>query len=179
MINGVSYYYSGSTYRSVLDRFWTEMKRSAALTIAHRHKKRSVKWTKQRYGKEIKVINPKTKKEHVLFMPKVGEHRFRSGEIRSMLAQVTGNYLPITLNAIVSVKELDCCIPGCTLKAQAWHHIRHRKKIKGNDLQRKITAYTAKQVPLCHDHHVQVHSGKYDGPSIRKMPGYTPSEFDK
>jgi hypothetical protein len=40
VIRGVAYYYSGSTYRSVLDRFYSTMKRSAALTLAHMHKKR-------------------------------------------------------------------------------------------------------------------------------------------
>jgi hypothetical protein len=33
-------------------------------------------------------------------------------------------------------------------------------------------------VPLCLSHHQLVHSGKYDGPSIRKLPGYTPSDFN-
>jgi hypothetical protein len=33
-------------------------------------------------------------------------------------------------------------------------------------------------VPLCLSHHKLVHNGKYDGPSIRKLPGYMPSDFN-
>jgi hypothetical protein len=82
------------------------------------------------------------------------------------------------LTAIVSAKELSCSITNCGRMAEEWHHIRHRKKIKGDDKQRKISAYTAKQIPLCLFHHNQVHSGKYDGPSLRKLKGYVPADFD-
>jgi hypothetical protein len=87
--------------------------------------------------------------------------------------------LPITLTAVCSASELDCAIPNCTLKASEWHHIKHRKRIKGNQRQKSLYAYTAKQIPLCKSHHLLVHSGKYDGPSLRKLPGYTPSDFDR
>jgi hypothetical protein len=43
VVRGIQYYYSCSTYRSVLNRFWHNLKRSAALTIAHKNKKRSAK----------------------------------------------------------------------------------------------------------------------------------------
>lgn len=43
IIRGIIYYYSGSTYRSSLDRFWHAMRKSAALTLAHKFKKRSAK----------------------------------------------------------------------------------------------------------------------------------------
>lgn len=111
-------------------------------------------------------------------MPTVGEHKFRDGQLNYMLTIPKGVSLPITLNAICSAEELDCAIPNCTLKAKEWHHIKHRKRIKGNSLQRSINAYVAKRIPLCLNHHNLIHSGKYDGPSIRKLPGYTPSDFD-
>jgi len=57
--------------------------------------------------------------------------------------------------------------------------VKHRKRIKGSHSQRAIYAYTAKQIPLCKNHHLLVHAGKYDGPSLRKLPGYTPSDFDR
>jgi hypothetical protein len=62
--------------------------------------------------------------------------------------------------------------------AAEWHYIRHRKKIRGPEGKRAISAYFAKQIPLCLAHHRLVHSGKYDGPSLRKLKGYTPSDFD-
>jgi len=95
-----------------------------------------------------------------------------------MLINPKGVPLPITLSAIISASELNCAIPNCTLKATEWHHVKHRKRIKGDHRQRTIYAYTAKQIPLCNNHHSLVHNGKYDGPSIRKLPGYTSSDFD-
>lgn len=179
VIRGIQNYYSASTYRSVLDRFWHTMRRSAALTLAHRHKKRSAKWAFSRFGTELTVTNPKNGKVINMLMPKVGEKiKFGTGQLNYMLAIPKGISIPISLTAICSAKELKCAIPNCTLQAEHWHHIKHRKKIKGNSIQRAIYAYTAKQIPLCANHHKLVHAGKYDGPSLRKMHGYIPSNFD-
>ena len=178
VIRGIQYYYSGSTYRSSLDRFWHTMKRSAALTLAHKSKKRSAKWALTKFGSELKVVHPINGKEIKLLMPTVGEHKFNAGELNYMLVVPKGVTLPITLNAICSAAELKCAIPNCTQMAKEWHHVKHRKRIKGKVLQRSINAYTAKQIPLCLDHHHLIHNGKYDGPSIRKLPGYTPSDFN-
>lgn len=179
VIRGIQYYYSCSTYRNVLNRFWHTMRRSAALTLAHKHKKRSAKWSFSNFGNELTVTNPKTGKKTKLLMPKSGDKiKFNDGQINYMLAVPKGVSIPITLNVICSVSDLDCVIPNCTLKANHWHHIKHRKRIKGSNIQKAIYAYTAKQIPLCSTHYNLVHSGKYDGPSLRKLPGYTPSDFD-
>ena len=95
-----------------------------------------------------------------------------------MLVTPLGAPVPVTLNAVCSAEELDCAIPNCTLKAGAWHHIRHRKHIKGSERKKSISSYFAKQIPLCKSHHDLVHAGKYDGPSLRKLLGYIPSSFD-
>lgn len=39
---GIKNYYSGSTQQSVLSRFYFALRKSAALTLSHRHKKKSV-----------------------------------------------------------------------------------------------------------------------------------------
>lgn len=177
VIRGVAYYYSGSTYRSVLDRFYTAMKRSAALTLAHMHKKRNAKWAFDKYGHELKVIS-KTGKVISLLRPKIGHHSFRDGDLQYALAIPTGVPIPTTLTAICSANELNCAIPNCTLKASQWYYVRHRKRIKGSLYQRKISAYCVKQIPICLNHYQLIHSGKYDGPSIRKLLGYTPGDFN-
>ena len=179
VIRGIQNYYSASTYRSILDRFWYTMRRSAALTLAHRHKKRSAKWAFSRFGTELNVTNPKNGKMTKMLMPKVdGNLKFGTGQLNYMLAIPKGVSIPISLTAICSAKELKCAIPNCTLQAEHWYSIKHRKRVKGNSIQRAIYAHTAKQIPLCANHHKLVHAGKYDGPSLRKMHGYTPSNFD-
>ena len=52
-----------------------------------------------------------------------------------------------------------------------------KKKIKGTERKKIITAYTAKQIPVCKAHHTLIHNGKYDGPSLKKLRGYTPNDF--
>lgn len=112
-------------------------------------------------------------------MPKAsGKVNFKAMSLNEMLVQVSGVPLPQTLTAVASVHELDCCIDNCPNKAEHWHHIKHRKRIKGTDRQRQIAAYTAKQIPVCKKHHVLIHNGKYDGPSLRKMKGYVPNDFE-
>lgn len=179
VVRGIKYYYSCSTYRSVLSKFWHSLKRSAALTIAHKNKKRIAKWAFEKYGKNLKITNRKGDKTISFEIPTVGgEIKFSNGDICYMLAIPKGVHTPITLAAVASASELDCAIPNCILKASEWHHIKHRKRIKGNQKQRAIYAYTAKQIPLCKNHHNLVHFGKYDGLSLRKLRGYTPSDFE-
>jgi len=180
VIRGIYYYYSCSTYRSILDRFWHALKRSAALTLAHKNKKRSAKWAFDKYGSDLTVPNKKGDKKVTFLLPKSGDEiKFGAGNLNYMMAIPKGTSLPITLAAVCSASELDCAVPNCTLKASEWHHIRHRKRIKGNHVERSIYAYTAKQIPLCKNHHSIVHAGKYDGPSLRKLQGYTPNDFDE
>jgi len=114
----------------------------------------------------------------VLLMPKAQKAKWGGNNIKDMLVNIVGSPIPITLTAVCSAKELDCAIPNCTIKSSAWHHIKHRKKYKGNHINKAILSYTAKQIPLCKDHHTAVHNGTYGGPSLRKLIGYSPSDFD-
>lgn len=95
-----------------------------------------------------------------------------------VLPVIQGVPVPKSLNIICSASELPCAVPGCPNQAEHWHHVKHQKKIKGKDHQKHVLALTAKQIPICKPHHHLIHSGKYDGPSLRKMKGYTPSDFD-
>jgi len=180
VVRGIKNYYSCSTYRSVLDRFWHTLKRSAALTIAHKYKKRNAKWSFNKFGSGLTVTNKKGDKTVSFLIPTVRDSKikFGNGRLNDMLVNPKGVPLPITLSAVISASGLDCAIPNCTLKAKEWHHVKHRKRIKGNHRLKSINAYTTKQIPLCGNHHLLIHNGKYDGPSIRKLRGYTPTDFN-
>jgi Type II intron maturase len=177
-------YYSGSTQQSALSKFYYALKKSASLTIAHRNSKRNANWTFKKYGKDM-VIKTTTKdgKENVveLFVPKAQKvkwHDSTKGQLENVLVVPIGVPIPQTLSVVCSAKDLPCAIPNCPNKASEWHYIKHRKQIKGAELQKKITAYTAKQIAVCTKHHQLIHNGKYDGPSLRKLRGYTLSDFD-
>ena len=184
VLRGIANYYSGSTQQLVLSRLYYALKKSASLTIAHRNSKRNANWTLKKYGKDM-VIKTTTKdgKEKVveLFMPKAQKvkwHDSAKGQLENVLVVPSGVSIPQTLSVVCTAKDLPCAIPNCPNRASEWHHIKHRKRVKGTELQKKITAYTAKQIVVCTKHNQLIHNGKYNGPSLRKLKGYTPSDFD-
>jgi group II intron reverse transcriptase/maturase len=184
VLRGIANYYSGSTQQSVLNRLYYALKKSASLTIAHRNSKKYANWTLKKYGKDmvIKTITKDEKEKIVkLFMPKTQKmkwHNSPKGQLNNVLVVPTGVPNLKTLNVVCSAKNLPCAIPNCPNKANDWHHIKHRKRIKGTELQKKITAYIAKQIALCKKHYLLIHNGMYDGPSLRKLKGYSPRDFD-
>lgn len=184
VFRNIANYYSGSTQQSVLSKLYYALKKSASLTIAHRNSKKNANWTFKKYGKDIVIkTTAKDGKEKVvtLCVPKAQKikwHDSTKGQLENVLVVPIGVPIPQTLNFVCSAKDLPCAIPNCPNRASEWHHIKHRKRIKGAELQKKITAYTAKQVAVCMKHHQLIHNGKYDGPSLRKLKGYTLSDFD-
>jgi hypothetical protein len=179
VVRGVSNYYSGVTHQGALNQLYHLFRRSALLTIAHRHKQKTAKWAENKFTKDIIINHPKKEGKSISFdIPKAQPQRWSSQFINWMLVKPQGIPLPTTLAAIVSASELKCAIPNCPNQAEEWHHIKHRKKYKGSAMERTINSYTSKQIPLCKKHHNQITFGKYDGPSLRKLKGYTPSNFD-
>ena len=53
VIRGIANYYCGTEYPSALYELWELFRRSLALTLAHRHKKRLAKSSFQKWGKEL------------------------------------------------------------------------------------------------------------------------------
>jgi hypothetical protein len=120
--------------------------------------------------KLLNFLYRKHKKLNGIILPKVN--------FENVLVVPAGIPIPQTLSVVCSVKELPCAIPHCPNKGSEWHHIKHRKRIKGPERHKKITAYTAKQIAVCTKHHQLINNGEYDGPSLRKLKGYTLSYFD-
>jgi hypothetical protein len=178
VIRGVENYYSGVTQKNALGRFWHIIKRSAALTLAHKFNKKNVSWAFHKFGKNLMVINPKNGKEIYLRIPQISVRKFQGGELSHLFSIFHGFSVPIALNTIRSAEELDCAIPNCTLKASRWYYIKHRKCLKSFNYKKAISSYFAKQIPLCKSHYKLVHIGLYDGPSLRKLPGYIPRGFN-
>lgn len=56
VMRGIANYYCGTEYPSALNELWHLLKRSLALTLAHRHKKRSAKAAFQKWGRDRKSV---------------------------------------------------------------------------------------------------------------------------
>lgn len=186
VIRGLNNYYSGSQRRSDLYNFFYDLRRSAALTLGHRHKKPYATWAYNKYGKDLTVIwtNKGGEKRSIsLLLPKVetGKNRWnvKGEELWKALKVPSGTKLPETLGAITSVKELTCSVTNCPNPAEHWHHIKHRKNRKTDSISSVMKTMAAKQIPICKRHHNLIHLGKYDGPSLRKLKGFTPEDFEE
>lgn len=181
IVRGLVGYYSGSERLSDLHKFIHELKRSAALTIAHYYGESSARKMFEKYSKNLEIVrgdafvHTRRKVEflHPNLTKRPAQLKWGSGDVNKIARlPVEGISLPKTMTVIRDVKELECCIPGCDQKAADWHHIKHQRKVGGGGIKRAITLQTAKQLPVCKKHHTLIHSGKYNGPSLRKMPAY-------
>jgi hypothetical protein len=91
-----------------------------------------------------------------------------------------GKSFPKSLSGIVSASELPCAIPSCPNMANEWHHIVPRKRLKRKNKPNALKiAYSARQIPGCSAHHKLITYGKYDGPSLRKLPWYDAGNVTK
>ena len=186
IIRGITNYYSGSTQQSVLSRFFFALRKSAALTLAHRHKKKSTWWAFKKFGKDLNIVykNKKGKELNVNFVvPSISKVCWNLNSVLTInsydvIPVIQGVPVPKTLNMVVSATDFHCSIPNCPNQASHWHHIKHQKKIKAKGHTKILAALTAKQIPVCTLHHKLIHSGKYDGPSLRRIKSFTISDFD-
>jgi hypothetical protein len=135
--------------------------------------------------KDSRIVVGDLKKPVSFYLPSISKDMYGSKSKKKikevsmcdLTMKIQGTTIPSTLHAVCHASELECCIPGCLNKASNWHHIKHRKNYKGSDSTRKLLSYTAKQIPVCKAHHFSIHSGKYDGPSLRKLKGFVPEDF--
>lgn len=191
VLRGIANYYSGSEYPSALYELWELLRRSAALTLAHRRKMRTAKSAFHKWGRDLTVNyevekNGKIVSQTVQFeIPDIKYGYFKKpgaiqGQLSWLMSASTpkGASFPKSLSGIVSASELPCCIPKCPNMAAEWHHITPRKRQKGRTkVQALMVAYKARQLPVCSEHHKLITYGKYDGPSLRKLPSYDNGSF--
>lgn len=183
VLRRVSNYYSGSTQQSILSRLYYVLKKSAALTIAHRNSKKYASWTLKKYGKDISIKTQYKNGSSAivrLFAPKVGKVRWHienGGQLTDLLTIPAGVVATEISNPICSVRNCFCSIPNCLNTAIEWYTIKHRKIIKSHKAQKKSNAYIVKWIPICLKHYLSIYSGKYDGPSLRKLRGYILNTF--
>lgn len=152
------------------------MQRSAALTLAHKFKKKNVSWAFHKFGNKLTVINSTSGKR--INLCGSSADLFQYEDFSYLLSILQGVPVPITLNAMRCVSEIDCAIPNCTLAGDRWYYIKHRKRIKSFEYKKTLSSYFAKQIPLCKSHYKLIYAGIYSGPALRKLSGYMPTFFE-
>jgi group II intron reverse transcriptase/maturase len=180
-VRGLINYYSGSERLHNLYHIIYTLKRSAALTLAHHKKKTTAKWAFQTWGPDLTTFLPNssnTKDRSIGFLfPSLVQHktRWKTFNVNDLSRkEIAGYPIPKSMALVRVASDLKCAIPECNNQAKDWHHIRHKRKIGGseNNSTRIFVVAYARQIPVCKSHHVLIHSGKYDGVSLKKIPGY-------
>jgi hypothetical protein len=179
---GLLQYYGGSQRLSNLNKFLFDLRRSAALTLAHHFNQKTAKWAFDQYGPTLKVSNEtkhSSKNRTVEFyFPSLSTKGIRKGNMNNIdqltREAIVGFPHPVSRAVVNEASELKCSIPYCTKQAERWHHIKHKRKVGGSGIQRKIVLVDAMQIAVCQEHHTSIHKGLYDGPSLRKIKGFSP-----
>ena len=180
VVRGLVNYYSGSERRSALGELIHTLRRSAALTLAHQQKKQSARYAFQRWGKDLTAStttrSDSSEERSISFKtPSLANTgtRWSAGDINEVTRKrIIGFAYPKTMVLVSRAQDLLCAIPDCDSQAEQWHHIKHRRKVKGEGWGHARVVATARQIPVCKHHHRQIHAGKYDGISLKNLKAY-------
>jgi group II intron reverse transcriptase/maturase len=164
---GIYNYYSGCTNRGRLQYIHYLIHMSCAMTLAHRHRTSSSKIFKK-HGKELKIKVPN--KNQTISFPyrnnwRMSDRRWLKGK---KILQPTLRYANLISRSSLG---LPCIICDSNQEPIEMHHVKHVRKngerYKG--FTQQMALLNRKQVPLCKYCHKKVHSGLYDGPSLKSL----------
>ena len=168
VLHGIANYYSFVNNRDSVGRIQYILHHSCAKTLANKLRLGTRKRVFARFGRSL---------------------NFREtfdGKVVSKSFRLIDTFSPDPMNFLINSNPTDrirmynskltrsrlgrSCAICASIENVEMHHVRHIRKrgvnLKGFNLQ--MSLINRKQVPLCRDHHVQVHSGKLDNFNLRK-----------
>jgi hypothetical protein len=157
VINGILNYYSFADNRSSLGSIYRILKDSCALTLALKYKLRTIA---KAYAKFKRFLTcPETKKSLIAPITLKRTRQFIIGTKRSNLERT----LNISWASKFTKSNLHKTCIVCGKKAEI-HHVRGIRDLK-NSLKLdwftiQIATINRKQVPLCREHHLDLHHNK-------------------
>ncbi|QQX89831.1 hypothetical protein JJQ59_35665 (plasmid) [Cupriavidus necator] len=173
VLDGILNYYSFADNFSRLQRVQYILQFSAAKTLSHRHRMKSIRRAFAKYGSTLSVrVRNKAGEERVVSMRlrnsfAATPHRF-VGLADPMLG-AEARALKFGIRTRSSLLK-DCAICGATDGVEM-HHVRHIRKMgqKVKGFTRVMAAINRKQVPACKKCHSDIHAGRYDGISLQEL----------
>ncbi|TXI28265.1 MAG: hypothetical protein E6Q69_16610 [Aquipseudomonas alcaligenes] len=144
------------------------MRLSLAKTLAHKYRT-SMKEQFRKRGRSLKVIREVNGKVRVT-------QYWECSYARDVTGFATKPRDPNSLHQrfekrVKSKLGMDCCVCGSDRQIQM-HHVRHLRKggkVVVRGFNRVMADINRKQIPVCHDCHVLIHAGKYDGKSLKDL----------
>lgn len=165
VFNGILNYYSFVDNKTRLNIIYWILLSGLTKTIAQKFRMKSMKRVFKKYGKDLSKLPggvgfpcPKLSRT-----PK----NFRTKYFKEF-PNLTG-YLKWGVRSLAAFGS-NCSSCGSPENIQM-HHIRHIKtiNIRFKGIDKEMVAMNRKQIPLCIDCHLKVHSEKYDGISLKKL----------
>jgi group II intron reverse transcriptase/maturase len=173
VLRGILNYYSFADNRSTFAyRIMYIIHFSAAKTLCAKHRT-SLKQLMSKHGRFVKMnaYDETGKRIAVkqLYKPSNADlnrdpNRFMKGTVLPL--DVNAEYGKLTRTKLYD----DCAVCGSDDQVQM-HHVRHIRKMgeKVEGFVRFLASINRKQIPLCHQCHVKVHKGQYDGISLKEL----------
>jgi len=173
-IRGILNYYCCVHNRNELWSIVRFLNYSCALTLARKFKLKTLAKTFKKFGRDLSFVNKKGK-EYRIFRPDnlrmlPMNERFKINEnnnIDELLNQTRTNSLTR------SQFDEPCAICG-TLDNIEIHHLRSVKdvRVKTRTYAQWTGGFLRKSIPLCKDHHVQLHAGNLSHENAKRLSIY-------
>lgn len=160
---GILNYYRPVDNFSRLNRIQYILQFSCAKTLANKHRM-SVKATFTKYGDDLTVVKKSAKGKEI----RISFGKNTDWKRKPNAFAVSNEHVDrVRMNEKLRSRSrlgAACVICG-TSKAVVMHHVRHVRKmgVKAKGFTVVMNALNRKQVPVCRQHHLDIHAGRYDG----------------
>lgn len=161
---GICNYYSFVDGFAKLSRIQFILQHAAAKTLAAKHRSsRSKVFSKHGANLRFRVRNEAGEVIRTVTFPLVKS--WKSSPDRFKTSEVDTNFLERSLRLRTRSKLGSPCVICESGDRVAMHHVKHIRKL-GKEVKgfnRVMASLNRKQIPVCHECHHKIHSGKYDG----------------
>lgn len=168
VLHGIANYYSFVNNRTDVGRIQYILHHSCAMTLANKLKLGTRRKVFAKFGKSLNVTETMSGKLITRSLRLIPS--FRAQPMAFMTTHKPIDRVRMYNSKLTRSKLGQVCAVCGTSENIEMHHVRHIRKrgetLKGFHLQ--MSLINRKQVPLCLEHHVQVHAGKLDDFSLRK-----------
>lgn len=176
----LGYYRLATNYNTLKHRIWYILYYSCVLTLGQKFRLRTISKTIKKLGFNLAVYkeakNGKkelaaqfNRKSFDNIIPIKSHWDFTNLISKDVninpleYIELTKYRLPRTINSL----NAPCIVCNSTTDIEL-HHLKHIRKsnLKWDYLTSRMSKINRKQVPLCKNCHIKVHSGKYNGPGL-------------
>ena len=167
---GICNYYSFVDRFARLSRIQYILQHAAAKTLATKHRSsRSKVFSK--YGARLRIRVKNEAGEVVKYSELPLVKKWDSKPNRFMIGAVDVNFLERNMRLRTRSKLGSPCVICNSGDRVAMHHVKHVRKMgsEAKGFKKVMASLNRKQLPVCHECHLSIHRGKYDGISLSQF----------